>query len=348
LQRIELLQSKLKEWEIDLLLLENPVDLFYLTGLHFSKGRLLVSSEEMQLFVDGRYLSYATEHSPCPVRLWDKNTPPPQGRVGFDSSSMSVDAWEGLRKEAPDTQWKAISKPLKEIRAIKDQKEIDALRKAADLTWKGIKQMKSCLRVGVSEQEIAWEFEQYVRTRGATGLSFEPIVAFGKNSALPHHRASANLLEKGQLVLFDVGAIVDSYSGDATRVYFFGDIDPQLKKMYTFVREAHLAARKKVSVGKTVGELDRAARDVFAREGVEKLFVHSLGHGIGLETHEYPLLRSSGADINLPLQLNMVFTIEPGLYLPGSGGVRLEDTGLVSEKGFESFYPELEEDPTIR
>ncbi len=346
--RIKTLQLRLKEWDLDALLLENPVDLFYLTGLHFSKGRLLVFPNEVQLFVDGRYFASASEHAPCPVHLWDKKSLLPQGKVGFDSSFMSVEALEQLKKEAPKTEWSAISKPLKEMRVIKDQKEIEALRKAASLTWKGIEKMRSCLKVGVSEQEIAWEFEQFVRTRGASGLSFEPIVAFGKNSALPHHRAASDRLEKGQLVLFDVGAIVDSYCGDATRVYFFGDVDARLRTMYALVREAHLAAREKGCIGREVGELDKAARAVFAREDVEPLFVHSLGHGIGLETHEYPLLKSSGADVNLKLQKNMVFTIEPGLYLPGSGGVRLEDTGLVTEKGFDSFYPELEADPIIR
>ncbi len=338
----------MKEWEVDALLLENPVDLLYLTGLSFSKGRLFVYRQEMQLFVDGRYISYALEKAPCPVQLWDKKTLLPQGRVGFDSASMCVEAWEQLKKEAPDTQWKAISRPLKEIRVIKDSGEIAALRKAAELTWNGIKHMLGCLRIGVSEREVAWEFEKYVRERGASGTSFETIVAFGKNSALPHYRPKGALLEMGQIVLFDAGAVVDGYAGDATRVYFYGEIDPQLKKMYALVREAHLAAKKKSCVGEKIGALDRAARDVFAKEGVEKLFLHSLGHGIGLETHEYPVLRSTGADVNLKLKENMVFTIEPGLYLSGSGGVRLEDTGLVTAKGFESFYPELEEDPTIR
>lgn len=348
MKRIELLQKKLSFGDLDSILIENPVDLLYLTGLKLSRGRLFIFPGQAELWVDGRYFTYASETAPCPVRLWDKQSTLPGGRIGFDSAFTTVDGWETLRREAHQTDWCPKHKPLKEMRAVKDEAEISLLRKAADLTWKGIEQMKRSLRVGVSEKEIAWEFEQFVRPRGASALSFEPIVAFGKNSALPHHRASNDRLERDQIVLFDVGAVFDNYSGDATRVYFFGTPDPQLKKMYAWVREAHLAARMRVRIGETVQAVDGAAREVFKREGVEKFFIHSLGHGIGLETHEFPLLRSDGPDANFELQKNMVFTIEPGLYLPLKGGVRLEDTGFVDENGFVSFYPELEEDPLIR
>lgn len=347
MKRIESLQKRLSEWNLDGFLLENPTDLFYLTGLKLSRGRLLVFTQGAELWVDGRYFAYASEKSRIPVRLWDKLTRLPLGKIGFDSAFTSVEAYETLNRETPKVEWKGISKPLKEMRVLKDESEITALQKAAALTWDGIKQMKNALRIGVSEKEIAWEFEQYVRRNGASAVSFEPIVAFGKNSALPHHRASSERLERDQIVLFDVGAVVDNYCGDATRVYFFGNPDPELKKIYSWVREAHIAARTAVRPGKTVREIDLAARSVFVREGVEKFFIHSLGHGIGLETHEFPLLRFDGADATLSLQKEMVFTIEPGLYLSGRGGVRLEDTGLVGEENFLSFYPELEEEPLI-
>jgi len=347
-KRIERLQERLSQWSIDALLIEQPIDLFYLTGLRLSKGRLIVSLQEVNLWVDGRYFAYACTRAPCKVALWEKNAPLPSGRVGFDSATTSVETWERLREEASSTEWQPISKPLKEMRIIKEEREIAALEKAAAVSWKGIERMKRLLRVGVSELEIAWEFEQCVRMSGASGLSFEPIVAFGKNSALPHHRASSTCLLQNQIVLLDVGAIVDGYSGDVTRVYFFGEPDRELYRMYGWVREAHLAARRFARPGERVQALDLAARDVFAREGVEKLFVHSLGHGIGLETHESPLLRKDGADAHLPLQKGMVFTIEPGLYLPDVGGVRLEDTGYLDKTQFISFYPELEVDPLIR
>lgn len=336
------------EWRLEIILIENPVDLLYLTGLKLSRGRLLVFLEKAELWVDGRYFSYASKKAALPVRLWDKEAKLPSGKIGFDSAFTTVEARAQLGREKPEAEWHEIAKPLKELRAIKEKKEIAALQKAADLTWRGIEHMKGCLRLGVSEKELAWEFEQFVRTKGASALSFEPIVAFGKNSALPHHRASSDRLEKDQIVLFDVGAVSENYSGDATRVYFFGDPDPELKKIYAWVLEAHLAARNQVRPNALIQEVDQAARNVFAREGVENLFVHSLGHGIGLETHEFPLLRADGPDKMVPLNEGMVFTIEPGLYLPGKGGVRLEDTGFMDGAKFVSFYPELEENPIVR
>ncbi len=347
MNRIARLQDRLLHWHLDALLIENPIDLLYLTGLTLSRGRLLVFADRAELWVDGRYFTYASEKETVPVRLWDSQVSLPAGKIGFDSSFTSVEARAQLGREQPQAAWQAIAKPLKEIRSVKGKDEIGALQRAADLTWRGILHMKSSLRVGVSEKEVAWEFEQFVRMHGASALSFAPIVAFGENSALPHHRASLSRLEKDQIVLFDVGAVVDDYCGDATRVYFFGSPDPELKKLYAWVREAHLAARRQVRPGAKIQEIDQAARKVFIREGVENLFIHSLGHGIGLETHEFPLLRKDGSDAELALQKGMVFTIEPGLYLPKRGGVRLEDTGFVDETQFCSFYPELEENPSI-
>jgi Xaa-Pro aminopeptidase len=224
---------------------------------------------------------------------------------------------------------------------MKESYEINLLRKAAELTWAGIQHIKHCLRVGVTEEEIAFEFEMFVRSRGAKGLSFDPIIAFGDHSALPHHRASQKRLEANQIVLIDVGAVVDHYRGDATRVVFFGEPNEELQRMHKIVFEAYFAAKARVRIGQTVGSLDRVVRDFFAKEGVEDLFVHSLGHGIGLETHEPPLLRCDGADRDTLLQAGMVFTIEPGLYLPGFGGIRYENTGVLTENGFESFYSEI-------
>lgn len=340
--RIELLQSSLSKRKLDGLLIENPIDLFYLTDLHLSRGRLLVTAADIRLYVDGRYFAYASARVPWAVEFWGESPLPiPSGKVGFDSSSTSVEAWEKLRKESPETNWVGLPKLLKEMRMVKEPQEIAALRRAAEVTWSGIEAMRSCLRIGISEREVAWEFEKCVRTRGASGLSFEPIVAFGKNSALPHHRASSDRLEANQVVLIDAGAIVDQYCGDVTRVVFFGQVSERLRNMYAWVKEAYWAAREKVRPGVLVESIDEAARGVFRRESVEELFVHSLGHGIGLETHEPPLLKNKAPDATLQLETSMVFTIEPGLYVPEIGGIRLEDTGIVLEEGFDSFYPEI-------
>ena len=233
-----------------------------------------------------------------------------------------------------------IKEPLTEQRLIKDVNEIKALREAAKITWAGIQHIRSLFRDGVSEQELAFEFEFFVRKNGASRLAFETIVAFGENSAYPHHRASSARLQKNQIVLIDAGSVFDHYCADVTRVFFFGQIDPKLEQMVQFIKEAYRAAHQQIRIGAKIQTIDRAARDQFARAGVEALFTHSLGHGLGLEAHEPPLIRWDGDDREMIVQPQMVIAIEPGLYQPGLGGVRYESSGIVTKNGFESFYPE--------
>ncbi|HSX27124.1 MAG TPA: Xaa-Pro peptidase family protein [Chlamydiales bacterium] len=321
---------------VDGCLLENPADLLYLTGLSVSRGRFWATPEGGKLFVDGRYYEEAKKEAPCPVFLFDEFTKEKGKRAGFDSAFVTYEGFLNLQKL--DKEWIPISRPLKKIRMIKEAKEIEELRRAAQLTWKGYQKILSLLREGVSEIELALEFEMYCRKNGASGLSFDPIIAFGKNSAFPHYRAGQARLEKGQVILVDVGAIVNRYRGDMTRTYFFGEKDAKLELFEECVKRAHDAAIDSIRPGVVLGELDRVVRKEFEKMGLESLFIHSLGHGIGLETHEYPLLRKNGEDQDLILEPGMVFTIEPGLYQPGLGGVRLEDMILVTKNGCENFF----------
>jgi len=338
--RISALQQRLTT---DALLIENPVDLLYLTGLSLSKGVFVLTKHESCLFVDGRYIAVAQNTAAVPVVLLEKNSVSgwcSQHKVktlGFDSAWTTVEQLEVLNTYAEKLV--PVSKPCKPLRVVKEVRELTALRKAADLTWAGLQHVLGLLREGITELELAWAFETYVRTHGASGLSFEPIVAFGKNSAFPHHRAGNTKLQKNDLVLIDVGAIVDSYRGDLTRVHSFGSPDPKLLQMLEWTKQAQAAALQKVKPGARVEELDVAARAVFARHGVEPLFSHGLGHGIGLETHEFPSIKKSGPDAHVKLEAGMVFTLEPGLYQPGLGGVRWEDIVLVTATGVERLYP---------
>jgi Xaa-Pro aminopeptidase len=228
---------------------------------------------------------------------------------------------------------------LREQRIIKEDKEIEALREAAKITWRGIERVCSLFQEGVSERELAWEFECFVRQRGASRLAFDTIIAFGEHTAYPHHRPSDARLKKDQIVLIDAGAVFNHYCADVTRVFFFGKPDPRLEQMDRFVREAYRAAQRQIHIGATILAIDRSARDELARQGVEPLFTHSLGHGLGLEAHEPPLVRWDGDDRNMAIQSQMILAIEPGLYRPGLGGVRYENSGVVTKNGFESFYP---------
>jgi Xaa-Pro aminopeptidase len=303
--------------------------------------------QESVLFVDGRYFAKAEREFGSYVRLLNKTAVADwlEARgvktLEFDGAHTSYERYLTLKKELQGIELKAGSSLLKNMRVIKEKGEIEALKRAADLTWRGAKFIKGLLKEGISEEEVAFEYEVFVRKSGASGLSFDSIIAFGENSAYPHHQAGKDRLKENQIVLMDVGAVVDAaYRGDLTRVIFFGEADLQLKNMLRWTREAQAHAIEKVEIGVTCGELDQAARTIFAKHGVEELFTHGLGHGIGLETHEFPSLKKEGVDKDVFLEAGMVFTIEPGLYRPGLGGVRWEDMILLTRSGVEKLFPD--------
>lgn len=341
MKRIEKLQNWMKKEKIEALLLENPIDLFYLTGLRFSAGKLFLTCKAALHFVDGRYYEKARKESPCLVHLIERL----QGaldrvkRVGFDSAFLSVDQHSQYKKKYPKIEWIPLSSPLEQFRLIKGEEEIAALKKAAQITWEGYQHLLPLLKEGIKEKELALEFEFFCKKNGASGFSFEPIIAFGENSAYPHYRAGEAKLKKNQIVLIDVGAIFNHYCGDMTRVSFFGNPDPQLQQFHQWVREAQAKALSRIRPGVRLGELDDLVREEFSKNKVLSLYIHSLGHGIGLEPHESPRVKFDGPDKDLLLQPGMVITIEPGLYQVGLGGVRHEDTVLVTDTGIENFFP---------
>lgn len=337
MNRIEKVQKTLKEQET--LLLEDPVDLLYLTGQEVSVGQLLIFPDQACFFVDGRYFERAKKELNFPVYLKDEFKKIIEDvRLGiFDSSYTSYDRAQFLMKEYPKVTWKGIPKPIKKIRAMKEKKEIVSLKKAAKITWDGYKHLLSFLKEGITEQDLALEFEFYCRKKGASHLSFPSIIAFGENSAYPHYRAGKVPLKKDQIILFDLGAVVDGYAGDMTRVFFFGKGDPQLEKDYALLQKVQSEAVAKIRPGIFYKELDQFVRAELKKESVDHLFTHSLSHGIGLDVHEYPFMRLNEGE-EIQLEAGMTFTVEPGLYRPGLGGVRYEDTVLVTESGVENFY----------
>lgn len=323
-------------------LVEQLDDLFYLTGMELSKGRLFVSRTEAILFVDGRYYDLAKKAAPCSAMRWEEQNKifEKQQQITFDSATVSFDAYQALKNGCPNVEWTAEASPVKTLRVMKEPMEIAALKKAAHLTWRGYQKIIEKLQVGVSEWELALAFETFCRKNGASRLSFSPIIAFGENSAYPHHRAGLARLQENQIVLVDVGAVVDHYCGDMTRVFFFGHIDPKLIRFTQIVKKAQKKAIEHVRPGIKVGKLDQMVREEFEKERVKQLYIHSLGHGIGLETHEFPSkIKFDGESSDLILQAGMVITIEPGLYQPGLGGVRIEDMVCVTETGCENFFP---------
>lgn len=342
------LQKEVKNAKLDACIIEHPLDLFYFTNLKLSSGKLLVSAQGAVLLVDGRYMQIAKEKSPFPSFLdnmeewvlFCKSHFIQQ--MGFDGRNTSYDRFSHLeqlqKKEKLNLALVPSSAFFKRIRAIKDAEEISKMRKSADLLWKGFEFIASSLKNGITEKELSKRFEIYCLENGADGLSFEPIIAFGPNSAMPHYRSQDVALKEGDVVLIDIGVALDGYHSDMTRVLFFKNEDPYLSRLYEIVKQAQQCALEKCKAKEVLKNVDLAARAVFKEEGVEELFVHSLGHGIGLEVHEFPRIKFDGEDKDVVLESGMVITIEPGLYVPGIGGVRYEDTIVITENGHENFY----------
>lgn len=340
LKRIEKLRKKLHAWKCDTLLIEDPINIYYLTGLDLSAGRILLNEKDAELYVDGRYFESCQKSSCIPVHLSDEK-PLEQALknakyLGFDSSLTTYKGYLVLKKIADKQetiQLVHVDAPLKLLRAVKDEEELTLLKSAASLNHAGMQFALSMLNEGISEMEIAMELDIFWKRRGSKAVSFDPIIAFGANSSMPHYRAGPQKLREGDIVLIDIGTELNRYHSDMTRTHFFGEPDPQLKEIHKIVEQAQQKALDLCRPGVTLGELDKAARDHITAHGYGPNFTHSLGHGVGLEIHEYPTVKNTPPFDEIPLEKNMVLTIEPGIYVPGLGGVRIEDTVIVNSSG---------------
>lgn len=340
------LKKLLTEEKLDGLIIANPKDLFYLTGLNLSCGYLFIEKKKVTLFVDGRYFEACKESSPFPTKLLKENSFydflngfKGKKMMGFDSNNTPYSNFLDLSSHlAKNIELKAIPNPLSLIRGIKEKEEINAIRKAAALNKKAFLYAKTQLKAGMTEFELAQKITLFFIKEGGEKLSFEPIIAFGENSAFPHHRSSKKRkLKKGDTVLVDIGVVLDHYNSDATRVFFFGPPKKEMENIYEIVRSAVKAALKICRPGTSLFNLDLAARKVIEKAGYKEFFPHSLGHGVGLDVHEFPRIVQNKATKNIFLEPGMVITIEPGIYLPGVGGVRLEELILITEKGYENL-----------
>lgn len=348
--RLELLRHLLASLPCDALLIEHPTHLLYLTGLELSAGKLLVTQQNACLIVDGRYIERSSVQTLYPVQLLQENSL--KGllmgyqihQLGFDMHQTTYHAFLNLTQLAADLKSQSyaidivpVESPVQQLRLIKDEDEISRLRSAALLGYQGYEFVVSLLREGITEAEIAFELEFFWKKRGASHLAFDSIIAFGPNSSMPHYRAGQTKLQLHTSVLIDIGVVLSHYHSDMTRVAFFGTPPPIIQEIYSIVEEAKARALALCRPGTLIGELDSIAREWIASKGYNDYFTHSLGHGIGLDIHEPPIVRKIGPYSTTPLQAGMVLTIEPGIYLPEVGGVRLEDTVLITEKGHDNL-----------
>ncbi|MFN0065142.1 MAG: M24 family metallopeptidase [Chlamydiales bacterium] len=341
--RIEKLMTLVEQEKIDALVVDQVVDIYYLTGLDLSLGRLWVTPQGATLFVDGRYIEECRLHSPIPVELTqgygEKSTffssvKSKGKRLGFDTA-ISYESFRELEKL--EAKLVPLEAPVMQLRLYKEEEELEKLQRAADLGVRGFKHILEVLEEGISETELAIELEVFWKREGARHIGFDPIIAFGANSSKPHYRSGARRLAQGDIVLIDLGVVLDHYHSDMTRVHFFGDPAPEMKQIYAIVKEAQARALATCAPGVEIKRVDLAARNYIAERGFGEQFIHSLGHGLGLEVHESPRLFHEGKFAQKKLEPGMVLTIEPGIYLPGKGGVRLEDTVVITKNGYHNL-----------
>ncbi|HEX9315965.1 MAG TPA: Xaa-Pro peptidase family protein [Actinomycetota bacterium] len=331
---------------VDAMYISNLPNVRYLCGFTGSNGALLVGPHAAWFLTDGRYRTQAADEVVgaevevygLPDQLGDalRRIAGELGatRVGFEADHVAVGAAERLKDYFPGAELVPTSGLVEGLRRVKEPDELDRIRVAAQLADEGLVYILGQLRPGITERELAILLESHMRLEGAEAVSFPAIVAAAERSALPHAHPSERVVEHGRFLLFDLGCIVDGYCSDLTRTVVLGHADDRHREIYELVALAQQAGLDALQAGRTGAEVDKAARDVIAGAGYGETFGHGLGHGVGIEVHEAPTLRSSSSDV---LQAGHVVTVEPGIYLPGWGGVRIEDLTVVTEGGQETL-----------
>lgn len=348
IQRIQTFREHIQKSGCQAYLIEDKTNLFYLTGMTLSAGTLLVHEKGAHLFVDARYYELCRNTAPCEVVLSSKlswpnfvssHLVPGLQTIAFDPEHTTYQQFLLWQKtlEPLSLTLLPLENPLKVQRMIKDDSEVQLLREAAVLGSKGFDFVCSLLQEGITESAVAQELEIFWKKQGAKGTAFDPIIAFGPNSSMPHYRAGAAALQWGQPVLIDIGVNHRHYHSDMTRMVFFGEPPAEIQKIHAVVEKAQQLALEICKPGTLIGELDKAARGYIEAQGYGAYFTHNLGHGVGLEIHESPWIRGSAPYASLPLQPGMTLTIEPGIYLPGIGGVRIEDTVIITHDKHENL-----------
>ncbi len=343
-KRLDGIRRAVAEAGLDGLVVSSPADIFYLSGFRGSAGALLVTRDRALLFSDFRYRLQAARQAPewefveVPRRLFARlgETSAEAGLrlLGFNPAHLTCKRRDELAEAAPQVELRPCEGLVEELRAVKSPDEVEAIRAAAALSDRAMAALVEALRPGVSERDLALEAEFLMRRAGAEAVAFDLIIASGPNSALPHAQPGDRALASGDLVVMDIGARVRGYCSDMTRTYAVGKASPRAREIYRIVYQAQREAAAAVRPGAVCGELDRLARSVIENAGFAEYFGHGLGHGVGIEVHEAPRLGRNGERI---LTVGNVVTVEPGIYLPETGGVRLEDLLAVTEDGAETL-----------
>lgn len=355
-KRQENLKNYLKDQSIDAILIDEPINLFYLTGQELSAGKLLVTTKSSILFVDNRYFEACQHLTCCEVLLSDnqrfyETLILPEFNfiksLAFDAENTSYQNYSDLevltQKLKKQSSGRSCIKlipldnPVKALRMIKEPSEIKLLSEAAKLGSEGFDYICTLLKEGIKEIEVAEELEIFWKRKGAKKVAFDPIIAFGSNSSMPHYKSQNKALKKGDVILIDIGVNLDHYHSDMTRMVFFGTPPEQVSAIFPIVQRAQKLALEICKPGTLIQDIDAIAREFIQEQGYGDNFTHGIGHGVGLEIHELPSMRYQSSFSNLELKPGMVITVEPGIYLPKIGGVRIEDTIVITESGHDNL-----------
>ncbi|MFD2371912.1 M24 family metallopeptidase [Brevibacillus sp. GCM10020057] len=340
-QRLDKLREAVANLGADAIITEKQENRFYFSGFTGSTGWVIVTEKEAFLVTDFRYVEQAQEQAPLftvvnnerkaveaiAKLLAEKGVK----RLAFESS-VSYQTYQEWSKAFDGVELIAASGLMEKIRMFKDESELAIIREAVRIAEAGFEHIQKYIRPGVSEEDVALELEFFMRKQGASGSAFDMIVASGPRGALPHGRASEKIIQAGEMVTLDFGAAYKGYNSDITRTLAVGEPSPKMKEIYDIVLRAQLAGVAALKPGVTGKEADAATRDIIAAAGYGDCYGHSAGHGLGLEVHEQPSLSTVSPFV---LEPGMLVTMEPGIYVSGLGGVRIEDDVLITADGHE-------------
>ncbi|MFQ5805211.1 MAG: M24 family metallopeptidase [Phycisphaerae bacterium] len=340
--RVCRLRAEMTRRRLDGYLIQNRMDQYWLTGFTGEDGFVLVTTRTVVLLTDGRFDEAADIETPWARKVLRKIRTPERTakalkpyklkRVGFDPGHLNVAEFTSLRKHLKPTRLASARGVILDMRLQKDEGEVAAIRRAIRVAEKAFTKVAKWIKPGITERQIAARLGYEIQCLGAQEVAFPTIVAAGANASLPHYEPGGAVVKKGEGILIDWGARVSWYLSDLTRMVWPGGIPREIKRIQRVVKDAHDRAIACVKPGVKTSAVDRAARRVIEKAGYGSQFSHATGHGIGLDVHEAPRV---GKETDVLLKPGMVITIEPGIYLPGKGGVRLEDDVLVTETGYE-------------
>lgn len=340
-ERISKLREKLEQENLDLLLVTSLTNIRYLCGYTGSNGILLVSKDKAVFLTDFRYkeqVKKEVKDAEIKIPLKELYSFLPEIellkrkriKAGFEQRYLTVQLYQKLKTLLPQILWVQTENIVESLLVTKDEEEVRKIKRAADISAKAFQEILPFFRPGIKESDIAAELEYTIKKNGGAGSAFEPIVASGIRSAMPHARASSKILKKGEFVTLDFGTLYDGYVCDITRTVVLGRATPRQKKIYNLVLKAQTRGIESARSGMKGSELDKVSRDIINKAGYQKYFGHGLGHGIGLLVHDSPGVNTKSQEVLKP---GMVITIEPGVYFPGWGGVRIEDDVLITRNG---------------